>query len=221
MAFTGFPDEAFTFFERLGADNSRTFWLANKATYDTMVRAPMEALLDELVDFGSFNVFRPYRDVRFAKDKTPYKEHIGAYGESDGGAGYYVHLSATGMFAGSGYYDMAADQLERFRHAVDSKASGEKLVVLCAEAEKRGLKLGAMSELKTAPRGYPKDHPRIAILRRKGLISSKEWPLAKWMHTKEVVTRVRDAWKAAADLNKWLNKHVGPSTLPPADSLET
>ena len=221
MVFSGFPDEAFAFFDRLAADNSRAFWLANKATYETAVRAPMLALLDELGNFGPFNVFRPYRDVRFAKDKTPYKEHIGAYGESDGGAGHYVHLSATGMFAGSGYYDMAADQLERFRNAVDASATGGKLVVLCAEAEKRGLKLSAMSELKTAPRGYPKDHPRIAILRRKGLVASKDWPLAKWMHSKEVVTRVRDAWLAAADLNKWLNKHVGPSTLPPADSLET
>ncbi len=221
MAFSGFPDEAFTFFERLAADNSRTFWQANKLTYEQMVRGPMLGLLDELEKFGPFNVFRPYRDVRFAKDKTPYKENIGAYGESDGGAGYYVHLSSSGMLAGSGYYDMAADQLERFRRAVDTKASGEKLAALCFEAERLGLTLGAMSELKTAPRGYAKDHPRIAILRRKGLIASKDWPLAKWMHTKEVVTRVRDAWLAGADLNKWLNKHVGPTTLPPADSLDT
>ncbi|MCE9621438.1 MAG: DUF2461 domain-containing protein [Actinomycetia bacterium] len=221
MAFSGFPDEAFAFYERLGVDNSRTFWQANKATYERLVRDPMLALLDELAEFGPFNVFRPYRDVRFAKDKTPYKDHIGAYGESDGGAGHYIHLSATGMFAGSGYYDMASDQLERFRTAVDRRATGEKLVALCTDAEKRGLKLGAMSELKTAPRGYPKDHPRIAILRRKGLVASKDWPLAKWMHTKQVVERVRDAWLAAADLNKWLNKHVGPSTLPPADSMDT
>lgn len=221
MAFTGFPEEAFTFYERLAADNSRTFWQANKATYEQMVRDPMLALLDELSEFGPFSVFRPYRDVRFARDKTPYKEHIGAYGESDGGAGYYVHLSALGMLAGAGYYDMAADQLERFRNAVDAPKTGEKLVALCAEAEKRGLKLGAMSEVKTAPRGYAKDHPRVAILRRKGLVASKEWPLAKWMHTKEVVTRVRDAWLAAADINEWLNTHVGPSQLPPADSLET
>ena len=221
MAFTGFSDEASAFYERLTADNSRTFWLANKATYERVVRDPMLALLDELAAFGPFSVFRPYRDVRFAKDKTPYKEHIGAYGESDGGAGHYVQLSATAMFAGSGYYDMASDQLQRFRSAVDSGATGQELVALCADAEKRGLKLGAMSELKTAPRGFPKDHPRIAILRRKGLVTSKDWPLAKWMHTKEVVTRVRDVWLAAADVNEWLNAHVGPSTLPPADALET
>ncbi len=221
MAFTGFPDEAFTFFERLAADNSRTFWQANKATYEQAIRVPMLALLNELAEFGPFNVFRPYRDVRFAKDKTPYKENIGAYGESDGGAGYYVHLSSSEMLAGSGYYDMAADQLERFRRAVDNNAGGEKLASLCVEAEKRGLTLGAMSELKTAPRGYAKDHPRIAILRRKGLIASKSWPLAKWMHTKEVVSRVRDAWLAGAEVNQWLNQHVGPSTLPPDDSLDT
>lgn len=221
MAFSGFPDEAFTFYERLAADNSRTFWQANKSTYERMVRAPMLALLDELAQFGPFSVFRPFRDVRFAKDKTPYKEHIGAYGESDGGGGHYIQLSASGVLAGSGYYDMAADQLERFRHAADAAATGNELVALCADAEKRGLKLGAMSELKTAPRGYAKDHPRIAILRRKGLVATKEWPAAKWMHTKEVVTRVSDAWLAAGDINKWLNQHVGPSTLPPPDSLET
>ena len=90
MTFGGFPTEAFTFFERLAADNSRSFWQANKPTYEATVRGPMLALLDELAEFGPFNIFRPYRDVRFAMDKTPYKENIGAYGESDGGAGYYV-----------------------------------------------------------------------------------------------------------------------------------
>ena len=102
MAFTGFPLEAVAFYEGLQADNSRTYWQANKAVYERAVKAPMLALLDDLAEFGPFQVFRPYRDVRFAKDKTPYKENIGAYGESEGGAGYYVAFSATGMFMGSG-----------------------------------------------------------------------------------------------------------------------
>jgi uncharacterized protein (TIGR02453 family) len=178
MAFTGFPDEAFTFYERLIADNSRTFWLANKQTYLSSVRQPMDELLDELSEFGPFHVFRPNKDVRFSKDKRPYKDHIGAYGESEGGAGYYVQLGATGMLAGSGYYDMASDQLERFRRAVDAGATGTELAAICAAITERGLVLGAMNELKTAPRGYPKDHPRIDLLRRKGLIASREWPEA-------------------------------------------
>ena len=104
VAFSGFPAEAVAFYEGLAADNSRTYWLEHKPVYERSVRAPMEALLDELAPFGPFHVFRPNRDVRFAKDKTPYKEQIGAFGESEGGAGYYVHFSTAGMLAGSGYY---------------------------------------------------------------------------------------------------------------------
>ena len=220
MAFSGFPDEAFAFYERLATDNSRTFWLANKAVYDTCVRGPMVQLTEALADHGPFHIFRPNRDVRFAKDKTPYKDHLGAYSESEGGAGYYIHLSAAGMLTGCGYYDMAADQLERFREAVDAPATGAEIASLCAVVAKQGLRLGAMSELKTAPRGYPKDHPRIELLRRKGLIATQEWPLAKWMHTKQVETRIRGAWAAASEVTQWLDAHVGPSTLPPADAFD-
>lgn len=217
MAFTGIPIEAVAFYEGLQADNSRPYWQANKEVYERSVRAPFLALLDELADHGPFQVFRPYRDVRFAKDKTPYKENIGAYGESEGGAGYYVAFSAAGLYAGSGYYAMHTDQLERFRAAVDAEATGAEVARLVAAVEKAGLRPGAMSELKTAPRGYAKDHPRIELLRRKGLMAGREFPLAKWMHTKAVVGRVRQTWEAAAELNAWLDTHVGPSTLAPEE----
>jgi uncharacterized protein (TIGR02453 family) len=217
MAFSGFPDEAIPFYEGLAADNSRTYWLANKPVFERAVRQPMLALLDELGDHGPFHVFRPNKDVRFSKDKTPYKDHIGAYGESQGGAGYYVQFSAGGILAGSGYYQMASDQLDRFREALDSDVLGRELESIAAEVEAGGLTLGAISELKTAPRGYPKDHPRITFLRRKGLIASKQWKPAAWMRSRAVVTRVRDAWLAADAMNAWLDLHVGPSTLAPDD----
>jgi uncharacterized protein (TIGR02453 family) len=215
MAFSGFSLEAVHFYEGLHADNSRTYWQANKQVFETAVRGPFLALLDELQEFGPFQVFRPYKDVRFSKDKTPYKENIGGYGESEGGAGFYVAFSAAGMFAGSGYYSMAPDQLERFRVAIDAEHTGEELADVVADVARHGLRPGAMNELKTAPRGYPKDHPRIELLRRKGLIAGREFPLAKWMQTKAAVGRVRDTWIAADALNAWLNLHVGPSTLPP------
>ena len=215
MAFTGFPDEAFTFYDRLAADNTRAFWLGGKETYLRAVRRPMDELLETLGEFGPFHVFRPNKDVRFSKDKTPYKDHIGAYGESQGGAGFYVQLSASGMFVGSGYYQMAADQLDRFRRAVDSPAVGQEITVIAAALNRKGFVVGSMNELKTAPRGYPKDHPRIGLLRRKGLFVSKEWPVAAWMSSKAVVTRVRDAWSAAGEMNLWLDAHVGPSTIAP------
>lgn len=215
MAFSGFPLEAAHFYEGLQADNSRTYWQANKAVYEQSVRAPFLALLEELDEYGPFQVFRPYKDVRFSKDKTPYKENIGAYGEREGGAGYYVAFSLTGIYAGSGYYGMASDQLERFRAAVDAEHTGTEVARLVAAVETKGLKAGAMSELKTAPRGVPKDHPRIELLRRKGLMAGRDFAPAKWMQTKAVVGKVRDAWTAADELNSWLDLHVGPSTLPP------
>jgi uncharacterized protein (TIGR02453 family) len=215
MTFTGFPAEAIAFYERLAVDNNRTYWLANKPVYERAVRAPMLALLDDLSDYGPFHVFRPNKDVRFSKDKTPYKDHIAAYGESEGGAGYYVQFSATGLLAGSGYYHMAPDQLDRFRAALDSNASGAEIVAITDLLRAEGLEFSAISALKTAPRGYARDHPRIDLLRLKGLVGTIRWKSAKWMQTKAVVERVRDAWDKGAPMNEWLDAHVGPSTIAP------
>jgi uncharacterized protein (TIGR02453 family) len=217
VAFRGFPPAALEFYERLAADNSRTFWHEHKATFEEAVRGPMRDLCDELAEYGPFHLFRPHNDLRFAKDRPPYKLHQGAYGESEGGAGHYVHVSAEGIFCGAGYYAMAPDQLERFRRAVDADATGADLATRCGALEREGYQLGAIAELKTAPRGYPKDHARIALLRRKGLIASIDFGAPAWVHTREVVDRVRSAWSDAASLCHWLDSHVGPSTLPPPD----
>lgn len=217
MAFAGFSAAATAFYGGLVADNSKAYWLANRAVYDTEVRGAMDALLADLDEFGPFHVFRPYNDARFAKGRPPYKEHIAGISESEGGAVFYVQFSAAGLLVGSGYYSMRTDQLDRFRTAVDDQARGAELAELCAGLESRGYRMGAVDELKTAPRGYPKDHARIDILRRKGLTAFRNFDVAAWMRTKGVVRRVRDAWNECTDLNAWLDTHVGPSTLPPPD----
>src|SRR6266487_18918 len=115
MAFRGWPSTAIEFYEGLQADNSKTYWLAHKAVYDGQVYAPMAELLAELAaEFGEGKIFRPYRDVRFSPDKTPYKTAIGATLASGG----YVQLSASGLAAGSGMWMLSADQLDRYRRAV-------------------------------------------------------------------------------------------------------
>lgn len=215
MAFTGFTDETFSFYERLQADNSRVFWQANKHVYQSAVRAPLDALLAELDAYGPFHVFRPHKDVRFSKEKIPYKDHQGAYGESEGGAGFYVQVSATGLMAATGYYAMASDQLARFRAAVDHDARGREIETLVGALMRKGFTAGSIGELKTAPRGYPKDHPRIPLLRRKGLMVFRSWDPAPWMAMRSLVTRVREAWEAGAAMNAWLDTHVGPSTVAP------
>jgi uncharacterized protein (TIGR02453 family) len=216
-SFLGFPPDAIAFYEQLDADNSKAFWQANKSRYDDGVKGPMLALTQTLSEFGPFHLFRPNNDLRFAKNKPPYKTQQGAYGESEGGAGFYVQFSASGLMAGAGYYAMAADQLVRFRAAVDANATGKELEALIADAVRGRYSIGAIDELKTAPRGYAKDHPRIEILRRKGLIATKEFGAPAWIHKPTAAQRVRETWLGVADLCSWLDSHVGPSTLPPED----
>ena len=217
MPFQGFPPEALDFGAGLEADNSKTYWTAQRDIYEACVRHPMEALAEECAEFGSFKIFRPYRDVRFSRDKSPYKTHMGAVTEGEGGSLYYVQLSATGLFAASGYYVMAPDQLERYRAAVADDRTGEEVEALVAELDEAGYDVSAHETLKTAPRGYPRDHPRAALLRRKGLIAGKEFPVARWLHTRAARDRVVKVWTDAAPLCAWLDRHVGPSHAPPPE----
>src|SRR6187397_607378 len=104
MAFRGWPAEAIEFYEGLEADNSKAYWQDHKTVYEEKVRGPMEALLRELApEFGEGKIFRPYRDVRFSRDKSPYKTNIAAT-VSEGG---YISFSADGLGVGTGYYMMA------------------------------------------------------------------------------------------------------------------
>ena len=213
MAFSGWPMAAIDFYDGLEEDNSREYWLAHKATYDESVRAPMEALLDELTgEFGDVKIFRPNRDIRFSNDKSPYKTNIAAT-VGDG----YVSLSGAGLGVGTGMYWMAPDQLERFRAAIDDDRTGSQLEALAAERRKAGVDVSAHESLKTAPRGYPKDHPRIELLRLKGLITWQEWPVAPWLATRKAKTRVVDFFRASRPILDWLDANVGPTTYPPSN----
>src|SRR6266700_6934774 len=132
MAFRGWPVEALEFFDGLEADNSKIYWQANKAVYETLVRAPMEELLAELEpEWGEGRIFRPYRDVRFSADKSPYKTSMAAML----GAGY-LQRTSKGLGAGAGMWEMAPDQLERSRQAVVDDASGSALVGMVATMRK-------------------------------------------------------------------------------------
>ena len=205
MAFRGWKPQAIEFYEGLEADNSKTYWQAHKADYDALVLRPMEELLDELApEFGEGRIFRPYRDVRFSADKSPYKTNIAA---GMGGVGY-LQLSADGLMAGSGYWMMAADQLERYRAAVAGDRTGAALDKITAAARKAGLQVTAHESLKSAPRGYPKDHPRLALLRQKGVVMSKAWPVGAWTATRKAKDRVVAGLEAARPLNAWIGRHV-------------
>src|SRR3954468_8197649 len=156
MAFKGWSERAFEFFEGLEVDNSRDYFHGNKSTYDEQVRRPMEELLAELEkEFGEGKIFRPNRDIRFSADKSPYKTNI-AGTLSKGG---YISFSADGLGVGTGLYMPMPDQLDRLRRAVADDKTGGQLEKLVHDVRREGMEVSAHEELKTAPRGYPKDHP--------------------------------------------------------------
>lgn len=205
MAFAGWPIEAIEFYEGLEADNSKVYWQDHKAVYDRHVKAPMEELLAELADeFGAGKVFRPYRDVRFSADKTPYKTNCAA----TIGSGY-ISFSADGLSVGGGLYMPDPKALARYREAVDNEKSGVELVKIVAALRKEGYDTMAHEVLKTAPKGYPKDHPRIELLRYKGIAMMKTWPVGAWLGTRKAKDRVVTTLRAGVPLNQWLLRNVG------------
>lgn len=209
MAFTGWPVEAVEFYEGLQADNSKVYWQRHKAVYDECVRAPMEQLLAELAgEFGPGKLFRPYRDVRFSADKAPYKTTCAAtLGQGPGQA--YVSFSADGLSAGGGLYMPDAAALQRYRTAVTRDKSGAELAAIVAALHAGGYQTMAHDVLKTAPRGVSKDHPRIDLLRHKGIAMMKSWPVGAWLGTPKARDRVVTTLRAGAPLNDWLARYVG------------
>ncbi|GAA5042200.1 uncharacterized protein (TIGR02453 family) [Thermocatellispora tengchongensis] len=208
MEFTGFPDEAFVFYEGLEADNSKIYWGRHKALYEQAVRAPMLALAEELAgEFGEVHLFRPYRDVRFAKDKSPYKTHQGAYAATVEGIGYYVQIGADGLHVAGGFFAGGAEQLGRYREAVAEELTGPVLERIVADARAAGFTISG-DRLKTRPRGFPADHPRIELLRHRSLHAGRTYEPEPWVHTPEVLPRVRDDWRALRPLVDWLTTHA-------------
>jgi uncharacterized protein (TIGR02453 family) len=205
MAFSGWPVEAIEFYEGLRADNTKTYWVEHKSTYDDCVLRPMQELLTELEpEFGAGKIFRPYRDVRFSADKTPYKTAIGA----TLAAGGYVQLSADGLGAGCGMWHLEPEQLARFRDAIAGEATGAPAQAIVDELRKAKIEVSSRGGLKTVPRGYPKDHPRADLLRHKGLVSWQDWPVGAWLGTAKAKARVVDFLHASVPLNDWLARHV-------------
>jgi len=215
--FTGFPSAAFEFYDGLEADNSRAYWQANKSTFESAVRGPMAALLAGLPEqYHPFHVFRPSRDVRFSADKSPYKTIHGAGSETADGSVHYLHVSSAGLLVASGMYMLAPDQLARFRSAVAADDTGPQLEQLISGLRRARIEVasGHDEPLKTAPRAYPRDHPRIDLLRWKGCLASTEISGATVLRSSRLRQRVLDLWHRTEPLVGWLEQHVGPTTQP-------
>ena len=210
MSFQGWPEAALDFFEGLEDDNSKAYWTTHRHIYDEAVLGPMTELTEDLSpEFGPVKIFRPYRDIRFSADKSPYRTEAGAILGSA-----YIRLSAGGLAAGNGMFHLAADQLARYRDAVAADVSGGELATMVAGLSGGGITMICHDKLKSAPRGYPADHPRVELLRYKGLAAYREWPVEPWLSTPAAADRVREFLAATRPLTDWLGAHVGESELP-------
>jgi uncharacterized protein (TIGR02453 family) len=206
-SFSGIPAAALDFYEDLEVDNSKSFWTAHKAVYEESVRAPIEELAGALADeFGPGKYFRPYRDVRFSADKTPYKTHQGVWFDQ---AKTYFHISAAGLFVAAGYWRTSPAQVARLRRAIDTELPGEALEKAVAAMTKKGFEIGG-EQLTRVPKGFDKEHPRADLLRHKTLTAHRDVGCPDWLHTAKVKTEIAKMWRSLQPLTSWLGKHVGP-----------
>lgn len=206
MTFTGIPVAALDFYEDLESDNSKAWWTAHKSIYDQQVKAPLEALSAALTpEFGTPKLFRPYRDIRFARDKTPYKTHQGIW---FGDSSTYLQVSAAGLMLAGGYWQTSTAQVERLRRAVADDVPGAELeraltAVRAAKWDVSG------DQLTRVPSGYPKDHSRADLLRHKTLTARRDLGCPAWLTTTKARTEITKAFRTLTPLIGWLDTHVG------------
>ena len=215
MTFTGFHPDAPRFYAELAENNTREWWQANKARYAETVRGPIEQLADALgAEFGPVKIFRPHRDVRFSADKRPIKDHIGFVTTPADGTAHYGQLNEHGLMLAGGVYQPSRDQLRRFRALVDDNRLVGDLEATLEELEEHGFAVMREGALATAPRGYPREHPKIALLQLTRLAIARTHRIDDWMFGAECLPRIREGWRLVTVWNDWLLENIGPAVDP-------
>ena len=197
------------FYRGLAADNSRKYFEAHREVYVRAIRLPLEDLVDLAQErYGPGKVFRPNRDVRFSKEKSPYKLGGAMTAGRMGGGGVYAQISADGVWAGGGLYEPSRDQLARAREKLAGRGKAPAaLRDALAAATAAGLEVVG-PPLKTAPRGYDREHPQIDLLCMQRYAALKRMPLKA---SRDDVVAV---WRAVESLLGWVERYVGPAVEP-------
>lgn len=229
--FTGFAANALTFLRQLKRSNRRDWFEERKPTYRAVVHEPMQALVQEMdTRFGRFapeivgdakkSVFRIYRDVRFSKDKSPYKTHaacwffhrsagkkVGQEAE-EGGAGYYFHLEPGASFVGAGIWMPPRASLKRLRDAIVTDLTRFSAIVNNAAIKRRFGGLSEEGKLTRVPRGYPAEHAAGNLLRNVSYIVGHPMKDAEVLDRK-LAQHLEKDFAVALPLVRWLNSALG------------
>ena len=226
-----FSKHALTFLRGLARHNDKPWFEANRVRYDEFIRRPMRELVEEMDDrFARFapeivgdvrrSPFRIYRDVRFSKDKSPYKTHAACWffhrdGKHNvgreavgGGAGFYFHFSPTRSFVGGGLWMPPRAALNGLREAIAEDQKGFERVVAAPIVKRRFGGLGHEEMLKRTPRGYAPDHPAAHWLRHQSFVLGRELT-AKQATSARLPALLEKEYEAIRPLVRWLNRALG------------
>ncbi|MFN8645859.1 MAG: TIGR02453 family protein [Gemmatimonadales bacterium] len=229
--FTGFRPAALTFLRQLARHNTRPWFEAHRAAYETEVRDPMRALVEEVdVHLAQVapeitgdprrSVFRIHRDVRFSRDKSPYKTHAacwlyhadagkGVGSEAQGGgAGFYFHFAPGEFFLGAGIWMPPRPALARLRDAIMEDQDGFEAIVLAPAFRRRFGALDTEAMLTRLPRGVAPDHPAARWLRHQSFTVGRALTEAAARSPRLPATLARD-FAALTPFVRWLNAALG------------
>ncbi len=229
--FSGFPVAAFTFLKGLAANNNREWFEAQRGTYEQSLREPMKALVEEMdarlatlapeiTGTVKGSMFRIHRDVRFSKDKSPYKTNAacwffhrdskGNVGQDavHGGAGLYFHLEPKACFAGGGVWMPPSPVLKRIRGALDVGHEEFNAIVTARPFRKMLGDMSTEAVLKRMPRGFDPDHPAGDWLRYQSFTAG--CPLTQADVTSSALPdRLEAVFRTMVPLVRWLNAAMG------------
>lgn len=218
--YTSFPKDALAFLTELKANNRKDWFASNKPRYEAAIKLPAQAFTEAVCfrmkamtdrDWHA-KIFRIYRDVRFSKDKTPYNAHLHILFREEGrSTGLFFGLRPNELVLGAGVFKFDDVQLPTYRAAVASP-KGAELADLIAGYQSAGLRLND-PPLKRVPKGFPTDHPRADLLKRKGLALWQDRTDPEIMLTSAGLQTCFDSWDQIDALRTWMNTNIPPGTV--------
>ncbi|HEY8925100.1 MAG TPA: DUF2461 domain-containing protein [Polyangia bacterium] len=223
--FEGFDRDALQFWHELASEMSKEWFAANKARYESVWVQPMLALLRDVgrglapayrpFELAEPGVLRIYRDLRFSRDKTPYKTHIAGLirlaGDRIAEAGHaalYLHLGLDEEYAGVGCYQFDATRTARWRRAVVG-APGRALLQILARLRRKGYAPGGYEHYARVPKGFAADHPRAELLKYKGIICRFPAMPPGLLYQPALTRWLLGHARATAPLVLWARRHLG------------
>lgn len=223
--FEGFPDGTLRFLRGLAKNNSKAWFDAHRSDYDAFYVDPAKSFVESIgprlqkvsktIRYEARvngSLFRINRDVRFSKDKTPYKAHLDLWfweGDRRGweSPGFFFRLAPTKLILGAGMHQLSKEQLGTYRDAVVDERSGKALTKVAEQLRRTGYEVGGATR-KTVPRGFDPSHPRASLLLHEGLFATRESDVPRSVGAPNFVDECIAHFRAVAPVSKWLAEHV-------------